>query len=431
MDDTELYWSFRAGMNWSDGNYSYEDFGEFQDILNANGEYASNRIDGTHVLILVLSIAAFLTNCLALGAICVIRKRLSANQTMMLSLCCADLLSAVGILAVTLNRQFFGIFMVPVEQQYAAKCVYKITRAIILTGHNATLFNLLCLAVDHYCAIAKPLTYSLYMSKRKVHITLSMFWTISFILGFSDFFIPAPLHKHCYIDSTGGYCERVWCSKYEAEHIMFCVVVMCLAIMTTMYGGIMSILYTYQRQGYTTAPQRKARRHIRGLITSLIILGIFAILWLPSCILDVYTILQMKITNDMSVVKMHQQLMLYLYALVVMNAVCDPLVYALRMREIQAGLKTFLRFQRPTFSNKMNSLGKALRNRSSNNYKFPVKYTRRQYSNNSTSTTIYSGASLSERASFSRKGTMTSQVSEMTEDTPLSGNTSMMQFEFN
>lgn len=37
MDDTELYWSFRAGMNWSDGNYSYEDFGEFQDILNANG----------------------------------------------------------------------------------------------------------------------------------------------------------------------------------------------------------------------------------------------------------------------------------------------------------------------------------------------------------------------------------------------------------
>lgn len=212
---------------------------------------------------------------------------------------------------------------------------------------------------------------------------------------------------------------------------MFCVVVMCLAIMTTMYGGIMSILYTYQRQGYTTAPQRKARRHIRGLITSLIILGIFAILWLPSCILDVYTILQMKITNDMSVVKMHQQLMLYLYALVVMNAVCDPLVYALRMREIQAGLKTFLRFQRPTFSNKMNSLGKALRNRSSNNYKFPVKYTRRQYSNNSTSTTIYSGASLSERASFSRKGTMTSQVSEMTEDTPLSGNTSMMQFEFN
>ena len=222
---------------------------------------------------------------------------------------------------------------------------------------------------------------------------------------------------------------QVFCTVYEPEHLMFCVVLICLVVMTITYGGIMHILYSYQRQGYTTAPQRKAKRHIRGLITSLIILGIFAILWLPSCIMDAYTTLRLKYSHDTQAEKIRQKLFLYLYALVILNAVCDPIVYALRMREIQEGLKTFLRFQRPTFSNKMNGFGDTLRSRSSN-MSFPSKYAQRQYSTNSTNTTVYSGTSLSERATnFSRKGTMTSQVSELTEDTPLSGNISMTQLE--
>ena len=84
-----------------------------------------------------------------------------------------------------------------------------------MTGHNATLFNLLCLAVDHYCAIAKPLTYSIYMSKRRVHIILSMFWGISLLFGFSEFLsgiLPVSYHEYCtsYIhDLDGQYCEKV------------------------------------------------------------------------------------------------------------------------------------------------------------------------------------------------------------------------------
>lgn len=208
---------------------------------------------------------------------------------------------------------------------------------------------------------------------------------------------------------------------------MFCVVVACFAVMTFMYGGIVFILRGYQQQQYATAPQRKARRHIRGLITSFIILGIFAILWLPSTVLEIYSM----IAWDPSNTQLNYRYGLYFYALVILNAVCDPIVYALRMHEIQEGLKTFLRFRRPTFANKMNGFGDALlRSRSSNN-SLPMKHVQRQYSTNSTNTTVYSGASMSDRANFSRKGTMTSQVSELTEDTPLSGNMSMTQFELN
>lgn len=211
---------------------------------------------------------------------------------------------------------------------------------------------------------------------------------------------------------------------------MFCVVLVCLTVMTVMYGGIMYILYSYQRQEYATASQRKAQRHIRGLITSFIILGIFAVLWLPSCIMDVYTMIRMKYSGDMNAKKQHDQYILYLYAMVILNAICDPIVYAMRMREIQEGLKTLLRFKRPTFSNKMNSFGEQLRSRSSNN-SIPLKHVQRQYSTNSTNTTVYSGNSLCERANFSRKGTMTSQASDLTEETPLSAITSIGQFDLN
>lgn len=91
-------------------------------------------------------------------------------------------------------------------------------QAVRLSGHNATLFNLLCLAVDHYCAIARPLTYSVFMSKRRVHVILALSWVLSLLFGFSDFYISAPiqapLHGHCeHVELSGQYCRKVRAAK--------------------------------------------------------------------------------------------------------------------------------------------------------------------------------------------------------------------------
>ena len=214
---------------------------------------------------------------------------------------------------------------------------------------------------------------------------------------------------------------------------MFCVVLVCLIVMVVMYGGIMYILHSYQRQEYSTASQRKAQRHIRGLITSFIILGLFAVLWLPNCILDAYATLRMALHLDLNAMKIHQQVFLYLYALLILNCVCDPVVYAMRMKEIQESLKLLMCFKSPTFSNKRNSFGDALRSRASTaSANIPLRYIRRQYSSNSTNTTVCSGVSgnsMTDRQGISRKGTLTSQGSELTEDTPLSAGMSMSQFD--
>lgn len=204
---------------------------------------------------------------------------------------------------------------------------------------------------------------------------------------------------------------------------MFCVVLVCLIVMCVMYGRIMRILCQYQPKAYSTASQRKAQRHIRGLFTSMIILKLFALLWLPSCIMDAYTALRMYYAPDQvfKVFSNVDKVTTYLYALVIANAILDPIVYAMRMKDIQKSLRSLLRFKRPTFSNKMNGFTESLHNRSSNG-SIPLRYVQRQYSTNSTNTTVYSGISgnsvSSDRPAFSRKSTLTSQGS-ITEDTPL------------
>lgn len=203
---------------------------------------------------------------------------------------------------------------------------------------------------------------------------------------------------------------------------MFGVVLLCLAVMIVMYGMIMWILYRYQHHEYGTVSERKAQRHIRGLITSFIILGLFAILWLPNCVLDIYTIL-MAANQDFSANNMHQKVYWYLYAFVILNAICDPIVYAMRMREIQQSLQLLLCFRRPTFNNQTNGFGEQLRHTSSGG--LPLKYVQRQYSN-STNTTMTSSMPNSTTTSLvdsgkngrGRKGTLSSQTSDVTEETP-------------
>lgn len=229
----------------------------------------------------------------------------------------------------------------------------------------------------------------------------------------------------------------MYCTQYEPDHLMFCVVLVCLGGMTVMYGRIMWILYKYQQQEYVTVTQRKAQRHLRGLITSFIILGLFAVLWLPNSIMDAYTTIRMSQpqTHDQmkKVTKLHQYAFWYLYALVILNAICDPIVYAMRMRDIQESLKLLLCFKRPTFNHKMKRFGEN-QNQNSNS-SIPLKYVQRQFSN-STNMTVCSGhnmlpastsisSTIPERTIYSRNGTITSQTSE--EETPLHRQSSLTQ----
>lgn len=186
----------------------------------------------------------------------------------------------------------------------------------------------------------------------------------------------------------------------------------------------MCILYRYQKQEYATASQRKAKRHIRGLITSFIILGLFAVLWLPSCIMDAYSILRISTGASVHDNKLNEQVFWYLYALVILNTICDPVVYAMRMREIQSSLKVLLCFKR-----KSSQKTSVLKHNSSGS--MPLKYVQRQFSN-STNMTVSSAGTLpmsmstnstiqQERQSHSRKGTITSHAANdsIDEETPL------------
>lgn len=95
-------------------------------------------MDGRHILVIILTILAIVTNIVTLTAIVHIRRRLSANQTMMFSLCCADLLTAVGVMARVIDQQVFELNTVKTEHRIAATCVYK----LIQVGKRMMLHNI-------------------------------------------------------------------------------------------------------------------------------------------------------------------------------------------------------------------------------------------------------------------------------------------------
>jgi len=77
-------------------------------------EYGS-RMDGRHILIFVLSVLAFVTNGLTL------------------TLCCADLLSSVGIFMRSVIDHSFNMHLVAEEKKYAATCLYKVVMVSYIT----------------------------------------------------------------------------------------------------------------------------------------------------------------------------------------------------------------------------------------------------------------------------------------------------------
>ena len=102
-------------------------------------DYSQKKMDELQILIVILSIVAVLMNSTTLVAIQHIRRRLSANQTMMFSLCCADLLTAVAILARMLNPQFFDMLWVPDNHVATATCVFKVIQVSHFCNHIVVL----------------------------------------------------------------------------------------------------------------------------------------------------------------------------------------------------------------------------------------------------------------------------------------------------
>jgi hypothetical protein len=81
----------------------------------------------------------------------------------------------------------------------------------------------------------------------------------------------------------------------------------------------------------------------KTLVTTLLIIGTFVLCWIPLFTFQTILLIQVHINRD-AVIKTLKSLILankYLYMLLLVNSICDPIIYAVRLKEVQLGYKRF------------------------------------------------------------------------------------------
>lgn len=289
------------------------------------------------LLNMILAVMGILANMASLTAMCHISGPLSANQRLIISLLLSDLFVSSTILTTVINNALFPFFLGPGKDYGQKLCLYTVLKALVMTSHTISLFNLVLLSLDHFLAINKPLRYMQLMTGKRVSCGIGIVWILAAFCGFSDFLLPGQFYLYCEDMELVNFCEVGYCTKYETEYLLFPLVHVCFIIMAVFYSQVFHTIYQYQTM--TGRHQRHMRRNIKGLVTTLLILGSFLVCWLPHCIFEAYILVKSQI-DHMGVMAQYKLVMrvdYYLYSLWLANSVCDPIIYAVRMREIKNG----------------------------------------------------------------------------------------------
>ena len=311
-------------------------------LPNTNGDESVDAMNsGTwtkkpqYILGLILGFIAITLNCLSLLAIYNIKHKLSTHFLLIASLACSDILTGISITTHVLIDQ-------------PSFCIFLVIKALNCSGLMLCLIHLAGMAADHYTAILYPLRHPQIMCRKNGFTLILFFWTFGLLLGFSKFYAEAHNISRIQRIYQVGFCESIWITRYQEEYCLFAIAFITCSMMTYIYIRIYVTIARHKSPGSIESPlhDHSSRslfpvQHRRALVTTLLILGSFILCWMPHCVFEVTLLIQVKI-NRVSVETSEVMLTTinnYLYNLLLINAVLDPIIYASRLKEIRSGYK--------------------------------------------------------------------------------------------
>ena len=299
---------------------------------------ANNLRDPHKIIKLLIGAFAIIANILNILAILKTRCNLSSHYRMIVSLALSDILTGISLVWLLVNKFVNPIDYSSKTSLLLSRCSFMIIKALNTTALNVTLLNLMGMALDHYMAILKPLHYPSLMNKRRADISIIMFWIFALVCGFSDFFSG---YKNYYkYAHKYNYCEFIWRTPYQDEYILFAIALLCCLVMCGCYVRII-LTVKRRRNAMLALRSNDMRKNQKALYTTLLILGTFMVCWLPTVLFQVALIIQVHI-NPKAVHIIATSLMeadQYLFDLLLLNTLLDPIIYAVRMREVRFGYK--------------------------------------------------------------------------------------------
>ncbi|XP_034033387.1 adenosine receptor A2b [Thalassophryne amazonica] len=313
------------------------------------------------VIIAVLSIAG---NVLVCWAVAINSTLKNATNYFVVSLAVADIL--VGCLAIP----FAITISIGIQLDFYG-CLFLACFVLVLT--QSSIFSLLAIAIDRYLAVKIPLRYNELMTGKTAREIIAILWILSFVIGLIPFFgwnlkysTIACGHqlKNCSsgIENTtnaglmeglraGGvprsckvtcYFESVVDMHYMVYFNFFGCVLLPLLIMLGIYLKIFTVARKQLRQielkcvgNGDSQNQGLLQREIRVAKSLSIIVGLFALCWLPVHILNSLTLFDEKLEKPS----------LVMYVGIILshaNSAVNPMIYAYRIQDFRNTFRKIL-----------------------------------------------------------------------------------------
>ncbi|XP_055340420.1 5-hydroxytryptamine receptor 1F-like [Paramacrobiotus metropolitanus] len=317
---------------------------------------------------LALCALAFLGNALILSTVFFIRKKqLTPTLMFSLSLAAADAVAAaaMGVGILVNNILFWNIH---VDMEYRA-CIQFVVEALRLSGMVCSALHFMALAINHWMGITKPLHYASRMTRQNAAICIAVMWILPDVIFFI-YFVSIPDEGF-----RSPYCQRDdFAHKFAFRFFVSALFFAPLILMSVVYFHVFLEIHLHQKKLSTldcsaanyntnnvsssggsvsvsgsmsvTASQlastersyrdekRRMASNTRALITTLIILFVYLIGWLPAVINYLLVCYDCVIPLSISLcIRLPTNIIVNL--LILLKFLVYPIIYTARIREIR------------------------------------------------------------------------------------------------
>ncbi|XP_064159010.1 adenosine receptor A2b-like [Anguilla rostrata] len=296
------------------------------------------------LIIAVLSIAGNVLVCWAVATNTTLKN---ATNYFLVSLAVADIL--VGCLAIP-----FSITISIGLQSDFYGCLFLACFVLVLT--QSSIFSLLAVAVDRYLAVKMPLRYKEVMTGRRAREIIALLWVLSFIIGLipflgwnkKDLVCQGPANESVAGNGSSRSC-RLTCyfeSVVDMRYMVYCNFLACvlppLLLMLGVYAQIFSVARAQlQRMELTGGAGGAAgspsllQHQVHAAKSLAIIVGLFALCWLPVHVLNCLTLFCARLHKPPAV----------MYMAIVLshaNSAVNPAIYAYRIQDFRETFRRIL-----------------------------------------------------------------------------------------
>uniref|UniRef100_A0A670KH08 Adenosine A2b receptor n=1 Tax=Podarcis muralis TaxID=64176 RepID=A0A670KH08_PODMU len=289
-------------------------------MTTSSSPLALDGLDMVYIVVeLVIAVLAIAGNVLVCWAVAINSTLKNATNYFLVSLAVADI--AVGLLAIP-----FAITISIGLRINFHSCLFLASFVLVLT--QSSIFSLLAVAVDRYLAIKIPLRYKSIVTGKRARVLIAVLWILSFGIGLT----PLMGWNH---GENATTCKVVTMS-YMVYFNFFGCVLLPLLIMLGIYAKIFLVACKQLRQMELMGNSRTTlQKEVNAAKSLAIIVGLFALCWLPLHILNCLTLFHPELAKPTEVMNL---------AIVLShaNSVVNPIIYAYRIQDFRFTFRKIL-----------------------------------------------------------------------------------------